>query len=160
MNNNFYFSVCKHKHTNFQFSVCKYVDSLKCKSNWFLFANFESYSPYKLLSASAIEISQSPAFNFLLAVTPLFSQIVTLIPTKCLPQKLKWGTGPPPAIQHPDIHTNEEEAINMERGHLLWIRGITRLETQVQCARRCSLFSLLSTRTCPLVVHRMRALVH
>ncbi|XP_037926047.1 plasma membrane calcium-transporting ATPase 2 isoform X3 [Hermetia illucens] len=68
--------------------------------------------------------------------TLLWGQIITTVPTRKLPKILSWGRG------HPEEYT---EAINLgeERfdsidsdkkpraGQILWIRGLTRLQTQV-----------------------------
>ncbi|XP_049825476.1 plasma membrane calcium-transporting ATPase 2 isoform X3 [Aethina tumida] len=67
--------------------------------------------------------------------TLLWGQLVTTIPTKKLPKILSWGRG------HPEEYT---EAINIgeekfdvdsdkkpRAGQILWIRGLTRLQTQV-----------------------------
>lgn len=69
--------------------------------------------------------------------TLLWGQIVTTVPTRKLPKILSWGRG------HPEEYT---EAINLggddsrydpmdekkpRAGQILWIRGLTRLQTQV-----------------------------
>ncbi|XP_073998865.1 plasma membrane calcium-transporting ATPase 3 isoform X4 [Rhodnius prolixus] len=67
--------------------------------------------------------------------TLLWGQVVTTIPTRKLPKILSWGRG------HPEEYT---EAINLgeekfdsdsdkkpRAGQILWIRGLTRLQTQV-----------------------------
>ncbi|KAK9890131.1 hypothetical protein WA026_008939 [Henosepilachna vigintioctopunctata] len=67
--------------------------------------------------------------------TLLWGQLVTTVPTRTLPKILSWGRG------HPEEYT---EAINIgeekfdvdsdkkpRAGQILWIRGLTRLQTQV-----------------------------
>uniref|UniRef100_U5EU54 Calcium-transporting ATPase n=1 Tax=Corethrella appendiculata TaxID=1370023 RepID=U5EU54_9DIPT len=72
--------------------------------------------------------------------TLLWGQIVTTVPTRKIPKILSWGRG------HPEEYT---EAINLgeERfdsidsdkkpraGQILWIRGLTRLQTQLRVIR-------------------------
>ncbi|XP_055372727.1 plasma membrane calcium-transporting ATPase 2 isoform X3 [Condylostylus longicornis] len=95
--------------------------------------------------------------------TLVWGQIITTVPTRKLPKILSWGRG------HPEEYT---EAINLgdERfdsldsdkkpraGQILWIRGLTRLQTQLRVIRafrsnledlneRRSLHSLHSLRT-------------
>ncbi|KAK3932602.1 Plasma membrane calcium-transporting ATPase 3 [Frankliniella fusca] len=66
--------------------------------------------------------------------TLVWGQIVTTVPTRKIPKILSWGRG------HPDEYT---EAINLgderfddsdkkPRGQILWIRGLTRLQTQMR----------------------------
>ncbi|KAJ1530908.1 hypothetical protein ONE63_005748 [Megalurothrips usitatus] len=65
--------------------------------------------------------------------TLVWGQVVTTVPTRKIPKILSWGRG------HPEEYT---EAINLgddrfddgdkkPRGQILWIRGLTRLQTQV-----------------------------
>lgn len=67
------------------------------------------------------------------AGTLVWGQVVTTVPTRKIPKILSWGRG------HPEEYT---EAINLgderfddsdkkPRGQILWIRGLTRLQTQV-----------------------------
>ncbi|KAK9890130.1 hypothetical protein WA026_008939 [Henosepilachna vigintioctopunctata] len=68
--------------------------------------------------------------------TLLWGQLVTTVPTRTLPKILSWGRG------HPEEYT---EAINIgeekfdvdsdkkpRAGQILWIRGLTRLQTQIR----------------------------
>ncbi|XP_050426565.1 plasma membrane calcium-transporting ATPase 2 isoform X2 [Adelges cooleyi] len=69
--------------------------------------------------------------------TLLWGQIVTCVPTRKIPKLLSWGRG------HPEEYTN---AINLgeenrydpdsgqkpRAGQILWIRGLTRLQTQIR----------------------------
>ncbi|XP_065219564.1 plasma membrane calcium-transporting ATPase 2 isoform X5 [Planococcus citri] len=67
--------------------------------------------------------------------TLLWSQVVTTIPTRKLPKLLSWGRG------HPEQYTEaialgedkfDPDADKKPRaGQILWIRGLTRLQTQV-----------------------------
>ncbi|KAK9890132.1 hypothetical protein WA026_008939 [Henosepilachna vigintioctopunctata] len=71
--------------------------------------------------------------------TLLWGQLVTTVPTRTLPKILSWGRG------HPEEYT---EAINIgeekfdvdsdkkpRAGQILWIRGLTRLQTQLRVIR-------------------------
>ncbi|XP_025830659.1 plasma membrane calcium-transporting ATPase 2 isoform X4 [Agrilus planipennis] len=71
--------------------------------------------------------------------TLLWGQVVTTIPTRKIPKILSWGRG------HPEEYT---EAINIgeekfdldsdkkpRAGQILWIRGLTRLQTQLRVIR-------------------------
>ncbi|XP_039298355.1 plasma membrane calcium-transporting ATPase 2 isoform X3 [Nilaparvata lugens] len=72
--------------------------------------------------------------------TLLWGQIVTTVPTRKIPKILSWGRG------HPEEYT---EAINLgeekfdpenadkkpRAGQILWIRGLTRLQTQLRVIR-------------------------
>ncbi|XP_030748685.1 plasma membrane calcium-transporting ATPase 2 isoform X2 [Sitophilus oryzae] len=71
--------------------------------------------------------------------TLLWGQLVTTIPTRKLPKILSWGRG------HPEEYT-EAIAIGEEKfdvdsdkkpraGQILWIRGLTRLQTQLRVIR-------------------------
>ncbi|KAG4079815.1 hypothetical protein HA402_014946 [Bradysia odoriphaga] len=92
--------------------------------------------------------------------TLLWGQVITTVPTRTLPKLLSWGRG------HPEQYT---EAINLgdERfdsmdsdkkpraGQILWIRGLTRLQTQLRVIRafRSTLEDLEERRS----VHSMRS---
>ncbi|KAL0268066.1 UNVERIFIED_CONTAM: hypothetical protein PYX00_010146 [Menopon gallinae] len=71
--------------------------------------------------------------------TLLWGQIITCVPTRKIPKILSWGRG------HPEEYT---EAINLgeekfdpdadkkpRAGQILWIRGLTRLQTQLRVIR-------------------------
>ncbi|XP_065219563.1 plasma membrane calcium-transporting ATPase 2 isoform X4 [Planococcus citri] len=68
--------------------------------------------------------------------TLLWSQVVTTIPTRKLPKLLSWGRG------HPEQYTEaialgedkfDPDADKKPRaGQILWIRGLTRLQTQIR----------------------------
>ncbi|XP_060516271.1 plasma membrane calcium-transporting ATPase 2 isoform X2 [Cylas formicarius] len=71
--------------------------------------------------------------------TLLWGQVITTIPTRKLPKILSWGRG------HPEEYT-EAIAIGEEKfdvdsdkkpraGQILWIRGLTRLQTQLRVIR-------------------------
>ncbi|KAK7582784.1 hypothetical protein V9T40_014229 [Parthenolecanium corni] len=97
--------------------------------------------------------------------TLLWGQLVTTVPTRKLPKILSWGRG------HPEEYTEAialgEEKFDSESdkkpraGQILWIRGLTRLQTQLRVIRafkstledleeRRSIHSLRSTRSRPL----------
>ncbi|XP_063706568.1 plasma membrane calcium-transporting ATPase 2 isoform X2 [Culicoides brevitarsis] len=91
--------------------------------------------------------------------TLLWGQIVTTVPTKKLPKILSWGRG------HPDEYAEtlalEGDAYDsMEdkkprAGQILWIRGLTRLQTQLRVIRafRSNLEDLEERRS----VHSLRS---
>lgn len=68
--------------------------------------------------------------------TLLWGQVVTTVPTRKLPKILSWGRGHPEeyteAIQLGEEHKFDPDADKKPRaGQILWIRGLTRLQTQV-----------------------------
>ncbi|XP_059609750.1 plasma membrane calcium-transporting ATPase 2 isoform X4 [Phlebotomus argentipes] len=68
--------------------------------------------------------------------TLLWGQVVTTVPTRKLPKLLSWGRGHPEEYTEA-INLGEErfDSIDSEKkpraGQILWIRGLTRLQTQV-----------------------------
>lgn len=67
--------------------------------------------------------------------TLIWGQIVTCLPTKRIPKKLSWGRGLPE--EYPEIHKIgsgkfDPESGKKKRAHILWIRGLTRLQTQIR----------------------------
>jgi Ca2+ transporting ATPase len=67
----------------------------------------------------------------------IWGQVVTTVPTRSLPKLLSWGRG------HPEQYTDvvplgEEYDVDAEKrrsaGQILWIRGLTRLQTQIRVA--------------------------
>lgn len=65
--------------------------------------------------------------------TLLWGQIITSIPTRKIPKKLAWGRGPPE--DYPQLHTEgkfDSETGRKRRAHILWLRGLTRLQTQIR----------------------------
>ncbi|KAI1715124.1 e1-E2 ATPase domain-containing protein [Ditylenchus destructor] len=62
--------------------------------------------------------------------TLLWGQIVTTIPTKGLPQNWTIGSG---EVEPTDIMLDgDEEDMEKRSGQILWIRGLTRLQTQIR----------------------------
>uniref|UniRef100_A0A8D8R135 Calcium-transporting ATPase n=1 Tax=Cacopsylla melanoneura TaxID=428564 RepID=A0A8D8R135_9HEMI len=67
--------------------------------------------------------------------TLLWGQVVTTVPTRKLPKILSWGRGHPEeyteAIQLGEEHKFDADGDKKPRaGQILWIRGLTRLQTQ------------------------------
>jgi len=70
------------------------------------------------------------------AGTLLWQQVVTSVPTRSLPKDVfQWGSGEPqdtPLVDDPHNEKHDEDGKNSKRtGQILWIRGLTRLQTQV-----------------------------
>jgi Ca2+ transporting ATPase len=74
--------------------------------------------------------------------TLVWQQIITTIPNSCLPNSLSIGSQPPPEPTSPIVFSNEvgghhhqhhhhESFSSTRSGQILWIRGLTRLQTQV-----------------------------
>lgn len=68
----------------------------------------------------------------------VWGQLVTTIPTKRIPKKFTWGSGPPEEMIDATSSLVEDGSSGslsqdaMKRtGQILWIRGLTRLQTQV-----------------------------
>lgn len=64
-------------------------------------------------------------------------QVITSIPTQHLPKMLQWGAGPPPSISAAAASMGVGMAggfadAGSGRGQILWVRGLTRLQTQVR----------------------------
>ncbi|XP_059609749.1 plasma membrane calcium-transporting ATPase 2 isoform X3 [Phlebotomus argentipes] len=72
--------------------------------------------------------------------TLLWGQVVTTVPTRKLPKLLSWGRGHPEEYTEA-INLGEErfDSIDSEKkpraGQILWIRGLTRLQTQLRVIR-------------------------
>lgn len=65
----------------------------------------------------------------------LSCQVVTSIPTQHLPKKLQWGAGLPPPMPAPSAAGEGPGEEPLARGQILWVRGLTRLQTQVNTQR-------------------------
>lgn len=68
----------------------------------------------------------------------LWGQVVTSIPTKKLPKCLTWGSGSPDDAAHEsltDDNMGSESRDSKRTGQILWIRGLTRLQTQLRVVR-------------------------
>ncbi|XP_076683630.1 plasma membrane calcium-transporting ATPase 3 isoform X7 [Andrena cerasifolii] len=66
--------------------------------------------------------------------TLLWGQIITTIPTRKIPKILSWGRGQPDdigAINLGDEKFDPDSDKKPRAGQILWIRGLTRLQTQV-----------------------------
>uniref|UniRef100_A0A0A9WKV1 Calcium-transporting ATPase n=2 Tax=Lygus hesperus TaxID=30085 RepID=A0A0A9WKV1_LYGHE len=69
--------------------------------------------------------------------TLLWGQLVTTIPTRKIPKILSWGRGHPEEYTEA-IHLGEEGKYDSDpdkkprAGQILWIRGLTRLQTQIR----------------------------
>ncbi|GAB0092104.1 Calcium-transporting ATPase [Sergentomyia squamirostris] len=72
--------------------------------------------------------------------TLIWGQLVTTVPTRKLPKLLSWGRGHPEEYTEA-INLGEErfDSIDSEKkpraGQILWIRGLTRLQTQLRVIR-------------------------
>nr|UYR00237.1 plasma membrane calcium-transporting ATPase [Plectrocnemia conspersa] len=71
--------------------------------------------------------------------TLIWGQIVTSIPTRKIPKKLSWGRGQPDeyteAIHLGDEKFDPDSDKKPRAGQILWIRGLTRLQTQLRVVR-------------------------
>jgi len=67
----------------------------------------------------------------------LWGQLITTIPTKRIPKQFSWGSGPPEEIIDATSSLVEDGSSGSlsqdvkRTGQILWIRGLTRLQTQV-----------------------------
>lgn len=72
----------------------------------------------------------------------VWGQVITSIPTRRLPKMFTWGSGPPDetAVDLSLLDDGSNGSVSQDgkrTGQILWIRGLTRLQTQV------TFFSLL-----------------
>ncbi|XP_031778694.1 plasma membrane calcium-transporting ATPase 2 isoform X2 [Nasonia vitripennis] len=70
--------------------------------------------------------------------TLLWGQLVTTIPTRKIPKILSWGRGQPDdigAINLGDEKFDPDSDKKPRAGQILWIRGLTRLQTQLRVIR-------------------------
>ncbi|KAK4321934.1 hypothetical protein Pmani_007286 [Petrolisthes manimaculis] len=95
----------------------------------------------------------------------LWGQVVTSIPTKKLPKNVfSWGSGEPQTVPITDLTTedkNDSDGKDSKRtGQILWIRGLTRLQTQLRVIRafKSTLEDLEERRSCHSLhsLHNMR----
>ncbi|GLG98876.1 Calcium-transporting ATPase sarcoplasmic/endoplasmic reticulum type [Gryllus bimaculatus] len=69
--------------------------------------------------------------------TLLWGQVVTTVPTRKIPKILSWGRGHPEeyteaiALAEDKFDPDSQEGKKPRAGQILWIRGLTRLQTQV-----------------------------
>ncbi|OTF77092.1 plasma membrane calcium-transporting ATPase 3-like protein [Euroglyphus maynei] len=67
----------------------------------------------------------------------VWGQLITTIPTKRIPKQFSWGSGPPEEIMDATSSLVEDGSSGSlsqdvkRTGQILWIRGLTRLQTQV-----------------------------
>ncbi|XP_060830277.1 plasma membrane calcium-transporting ATPase 2 isoform X3 [Bombus pascuorum] len=70
--------------------------------------------------------------------TLLWGQVITTIPTRKIPKILSWGRGQPDdigAISLGDEKFDPDSDKKPRAGQILWIRGLTRLQTQLRVIR-------------------------
>lgn len=77
--------------------------------------------------------------------TLVWQQLITSIPNSCIPKSLSYGRQPPVEPTSPIAmslndaghhhHHHEQPLSNSRSGQILWIRGLTRLQTQLRVIR-------------------------
>jgi len=73
--------------------------------------------------------------------TLLWGQLVTTVPTRKIPKILSWGRGHPEeyteaiALGEEKFDPDSQEGKKPRAGQILWIRGLTRLQTQLRVIR-------------------------
>ncbi|GLG98877.1 Calcium-transporting ATPase sarcoplasmic/endoplasmic reticulum type [Gryllus bimaculatus] len=73
--------------------------------------------------------------------TLLWGQVVTTVPTRKIPKILSWGRGHPEeyteaiALAEDKFDPDSQEGKKPRAGQILWIRGLTRLQTQLRVIR-------------------------
>ncbi|XP_076344355.1 plasma membrane calcium-transporting ATPase 2-like isoform X3 [Tachypleus tridentatus] len=87
-------------------------------------------------STSGLTIDQWLWCIFFGCGTLLWGQLITTIPTKKIPKTFTWGSGTPEELEHDVLHGEERTRDSISQdvkrtGQILWIRGLTRLQTQV-----------------------------
>ncbi|XP_047540844.1 plasma membrane calcium-transporting ATPase 2 isoform X4 [Vanessa atalanta] len=83
-------------------------------------------------STAALTIDQWLWCLFFGAGTLVWGQLVTTVPTRKIPKKLSWGRGQPdPETIQPGPDYDADLDKKPRAGQILWIRGLTRLQTQV-----------------------------
>ncbi|XP_063542832.1 plasma membrane calcium-transporting ATPase 2 isoform X3 [Cydia strobilella] len=83
-------------------------------------------------STAGLSIDQWLWCLFFGAGTLVWGQLVTSVPTRKIPKKLSWGRGQPDSSASqpgPDYDSDLDK--KPRAGQILWIRGLTRLQTQV-----------------------------
>nr|XP_032524977.1 plasma membrane calcium-transporting ATPase 3 isoform X6 [Danaus plexippus plexippus] len=84
-------------------------------------------------STAGLTIDQWLWCLFFGAGTLVWAQLVTTIPTRKIPKKLSWGRGQPDAETLPTGPDYDSDLDKKPRaGQILWIRGLTRLQTQIR----------------------------
>uniref|UniRef100_A0A2A4JL02 Cation-transporting P-type ATPase C-terminal domain-containing protein n=1 Tax=Heliothis virescens TaxID=7102 RepID=A0A2A4JL02_HELVI len=83
-------------------------------------------------STAGLSIDQWLWCLFLGAGTLVWGQLVTTVPTRKIPKRLSWGRGQPdPETIQPGPDYDADLDKKPRAGQILWIRGLTRLQTQV-----------------------------
>ncbi|XP_076651932.1 plasma membrane calcium-transporting ATPase 3 isoform X6 [Halictus rubicundus] len=85
-------------------------------------------------STKALTLEQWMWCLFFGVGTLLWGQVVTTIPTRKIPKILSWGRGQPDdigAINLGDEKFDPDSDKKPRKGQILWLRGLTRLQTQV-----------------------------
>ncbi|XP_076304667.1 plasma membrane calcium-transporting ATPase 2-like isoform X10 [Tachypleus tridentatus] len=99
----------------------------------FIIVQFGGYA----FSTAGLTIQQWMWCVFFGCGTLLWGQIITTIPTKKIPKTFTWGSGTPDELDHA-LSDNEDLKRDSvagtqdakRTGQILWIRGLTRLQTQ------------------------------
>ncbi|XP_052745278.1 plasma membrane calcium-transporting ATPase 3 isoform X6 [Bicyclus anynana] len=87
-------------------------------------------------STAGLSIDQWLWCLFFGAGTLVWGQLVTTIPTRKIPKKLSWGRGQPdPESMQPGPDYDPDLDKKPRAGQILWIRGLTRLQTQLRVVR-------------------------
>ncbi|XP_063542836.1 plasma membrane calcium-transporting ATPase 3 isoform X7 [Cydia strobilella] len=87
-------------------------------------------------STAGLSIDQWLWCLFFGAGTLVWGQLVTSVPTRKIPKKLSWGRGQPDSSASqpgPDYDSDLDK--KPRAGQILWIRGLTRLQTQLRVVR-------------------------
>ncbi|XP_046974185.1 plasma membrane calcium-transporting ATPase 2 isoform X8 [Vanessa cardui] len=84
-------------------------------------------------STAGLTIDQWLWCLFFGAGTLVWGQLVTTVPTRKIPKKLSWGRGQPdPETIQPGPDYDADLDKKPRAGQILWIRGLTRLQTQIR----------------------------
>ncbi|XP_045507471.1 plasma membrane calcium-transporting ATPase 3 isoform X5 [Colias croceus] len=87
-------------------------------------------------STAGLSVDQWLWCLFFGAGTLVWGQLVTTIPTRKIPKKLSWGRGQPdPESIQPGPDYDSDLDKKPRAGQILWIRGLTRLQTQLRVVR-------------------------
>ncbi|XP_063630103.1 plasma membrane calcium-transporting ATPase 2 isoform X6 [Cydia splendana] len=87
-------------------------------------------------STAGLSIDQWLWCLFFGAGTLVWGQLVTSVPTRKIPKKLSWGRGQPdPSSIQPGPDYDSDLDKKPRAGQILWIRGLTRLQTQLRVVR-------------------------
>lgn len=87
-------------------------------------------------STASLTIDQWLWCIFLGFGTLVWGQLITTIPTKRIPKTFTWGSGPPEEMAGNVSLVEDGSSGSLSQdvkrtGQILWIRGLTRLQTQV-----------------------------